>query len=238
MASLQHRFIATLGAFPTIDFEALNEASFGDAAQSTVLDIVEEGSAKPTIDTTQTSLWNLPLLGRIHYVPEIQGSVLVAATYLYWLYNVSCTYALILIPHYYESHIHGALLVIYLVIALCTIVALYRASTANPGRAYSHMTEYDLYEDRSDWTWCAVCCFKRPPRAHHCRRCNHCTLRMDHHCPWINNCVGQENHYLFMQLVFYAFSLSVMTLCIVLLYMYRLPPCHTCDTSTKCPKKG
>ena len=37
--------------------------------------------------------------------------------------------------------------------------------------------------------FCQKCDRHKPPRAHHCRVCKHCVLRMDHHCPWINNCV-------------------------------------------------
>jgi predicted amidophosphoribosyltransferase len=35
-----------------------------------------------------------------------------------------------------------------------------------------------------DWTFCEACQKKRPPKAHHCRRCGQCVPLMDHHCPW------------------------------------------------------
>nr|CAI5845035.1 unnamed protein product [Callosobruchus analis] len=41
---------------------------------------------------------------------------------------------------------------------------------------------------------CGVCHGFKAPRAHHCRKCGRCVLKMDHHCPWINNCVGWGNH--------------------------------------------
>lgn len=50
-------------------------------------------------------------------------------------------------------------------------------------------------------TFCSICQHSRPARAHHCRRCGHCVLRMDHHCPWLNNCVGVNNYRFFLQLL-------------------------------------
>ena len=40
----------------------------------------------------------------------------------------------------------------------------------------------------------ATCGRWKPMRAHHCRQCGECSLRMDHHCPWTVNCVGAKNH--------------------------------------------
>ncbi|KAM1069131.1 hypothetical protein EV1_001006 [Malus domestica] len=51
---------------------------------------------------------------------------------------------------------------------------------------------------------CDKCSTFKPPRAHHCRVCRRCVLRMDHHCLWINNCVGYWNYKAFFMLVFYA----------------------------------
>jgi len=62
---------------------------------------------------------------------------------------------------------------------------------------------------RPEWspgkaTFCKRCCKPRPDRAHHCRICGVCVLRMDHHCPWINNCVGFNTQKFFLLLAIYA----------------------------------
>ncbi|XVE75385.1 hypothetical protein DITRI_Ditri12bG0090200 [Diplodiscus trichospermus] len=52
--------------------------------------------------------------------------------------------------------------------------------------------------------YCDKCAVYKPPRAHHCRVCRKCILRMDHHCLWINNCVGYWNYKAFFNLILYA----------------------------------
>ncbi|KAI5847386.1 DHHC palmitoyltransferase-domain-containing protein [Morchella snyderi] len=52
--------------------------------------------------------------------------------------------------------------------------------------------------------WCRKCVGYRPVRAHHCRTCKVCVLRMDHHCPWTNNCVGYRNLPHFLRFLAYS----------------------------------
>ncbi|CAH9055246.1 unnamed protein product [Cuscuta epithymum] len=59
---------------------------------------------------------------------------------------------------------------------------------------------------------CEKCSAYKPPRAHHCRICKTCILRMDHHCLWINNCVGHRNYKPFVLLVFYSTIASTYSL--------------------------
>ena len=61
------------------------------------------------------------------------------------------------------------------------------------------MAEHGVELTAEHRRFCHKCDAFKPPRAHHCKQCKRCVLRMDHHCPWIGNCVGIHNHAPFMR---------------------------------------
>ncbi|XVE76388.1 hypothetical protein DITRI_Ditri12bG0168600 [Diplodiscus trichospermus] len=84
---------------------------------------------------------------------------------------------------------------------------------ADPGRVpFSFMPDiedsgvpiHEIKRKGGDLRYCQKCSHFKPPRAHHCRVCKRCVLRMDHHCIWISNCVGHANYKVFFVFVVYA----------------------------------
>lgn len=62
---------------------------------------------------------------------------------------------------------------------------------------------------------CKNCQHDRPNRAHHCKICNRCFMKMDHHCPWVFNCVGYRN-----QKYFFLFIIYTVIGCLIALIMF------------------
>merc|ERR1719158_1985604 len=73
------------------------------------------------------------------------------------------------------------------------------------GGASVNLQEMKRSGERRHCKWCSK---YKPDRAHHCRVCRVCILKMDHHCPWIYNCVGFQNHKFFFLLLLYTFGCS------------------------------
>ncbi|KAJ4972015.1 hypothetical protein NE237_005114 [Protea cynaroides] len=71
---------------------------------------------------------------------------------------------------------------------------------------------HEIKRKGGELRYCQKCSLFKPPRAHHCRVCKRCILRMDHHCIWINNCVGHDNYKVFFVFVAYAVISSIHSL--------------------------
>ncbi|KAE9610990.1 putative protein S-acyltransferase [Lupinus albus] len=96
--------------------------------------------------------------------------------------------------------------------AMCSFT-YHSAVSTDPGRVPStYMPDvedfqspiHEIKRKGGDLRYCQKCSHYKPPRAHHCRICKRCVLRMDHHCIWINNCVGHANYKVFIVFVMYA----------------------------------
>lgn len=68
---------------------------------------------------------------------------------------------------------------------------------------------------------CSICESYKCPRAHHCRKCDRCVLKMDHHCPWINNCVGHQNQVHFTLFLLFAVVGSLQATFLLAVALYR-----------------
>ncbi|KAG2627051.1 hypothetical protein PVAP13_3KG486749 [Panicum virgatum] len=77
-------------------------------------------------------------------------------------------------------------------------------------------TVHEIKRKSGDLRYCQKCCHYKPPRAHHCRVCKRCVLKMDHHCIWINNCVGHENYKIFLVFVLYAVVASFYAMILII----------------------
>ncbi|XP_015055685.1 probable protein S-acyltransferase 16 isoform X1 [Solanum pennellii] len=103
--------------------------------------------------------------------------------------------------------------ILFSVVALFCILSYALAIYTDPGRVPSSFipdvedpenTVQEIKRKGGDMRYCQKCSLYKPPRAHHCRVCNRCVLRMDHHCVWMNNCVGHANYKIFFIFVLYA----------------------------------
>ncbi|GAU28040.1 hypothetical protein TSUD_264980 [Trifolium subterraneum] len=103
--------------------------------------------------------------------------------------------------------------VVFTAIASMCISSYRTAISTDPGRVPSTYAPdiednqtpiHEIKRKGGDLRYCQKCSHYKPPRAHHCRVCKRCVLRMDHHCIWINNCVGHANYKIFFIFVTYA----------------------------------
>ncbi|CUG06383.1 zinc finger protein, putative [Bodo saltans] len=107
------------------------------------------------------------------------------------------------------------------ILSFFTTWSLYMASLSHPGPVHQWAVDDDVL--------CKHCGLSRPPRAHHCRRCDECIDRYDHHCDWIDNCVGRRNYKAFVLFLVYINAC-------ILHYYYQLGMLMNSVTCLKCPK--
>ena len=130
----------------------------------------------------------------------------VAVVLFYGLYVFTAVYVCVepIFGSYTDTYALLTLGILGTVICL-SVVSYMRAYLVSPGyigRVQGSSLPETL--DGTKYNYCAICQIYKPPRTHHCRRCNRCVLRMDHHCLWINNCVGLHNHKYFFLFIAYA----------------------------------
>nr|XP_034909360.1 probable protein S-acyltransferase 16 isoform X1 [Populus alba]TKR66563.1 putative protein S-acyltransferase 16 isoform X2 [Populus alba] len=89
-------------------------------------------------------------------------------------------------------------------------------STFMPDIEDSSNQVHEIKRKGGDLRYCQKCSHFKPPRAHHCRVCKRCVLRMDHHCIWISNCVGHANYKVFFVFVVYAVIACIYSLVLLL----------------------
>eukprot|EP00927_Polykrikos_kofoidii_P044614 TRINITY_DN38535_c0_g1_i1.p1 TRINITY_DN38535_c0_g1~~TRINITY_DN38535_c0_g1_i1.p1 ORF type:complete len:316 (-),score=24.38 TRINITY_DN38535_c0_g1_i1:269-1216(-) len=153
---------------------------------------------------------------------------------VYLVFLVICVYA----AHWYVYHfscepdaIWAVVFNVLLLMGLWSYVQTYVTDPGTPtcpewkawfssrtAEVEAKMSEAETKTMSSSWddlamaTWCEICCTERPQRAHHCRSCSVCVLRMDHHCPWVGTCVGFRNHKFFVLMNLWSCCASVVFL--------------------------
>lgn len=62
---------------------------------------------------------------------------------------------------------------------------------------------------------CDICETYKPPRTHHCMRCNRCFLKYDHHNYFLDLCIAFHNYKLFVQFVIINFASCLLFLIVI-----------------------
>ena len=142
---------------------------------------------------------NLPLKEKIpHIIPIIPVYLIIMEVTFtmnyYIIFNSSSNHILRIIS-----------ILIFEPLALFTIITHLKSMLTSPGYVPIPFNQIISNEkEKKGENFCKQCNNNRPPRAHHCKICKKCTLKMDHHCPWVANCVGYYNQKNFYQFLFYS----------------------------------
>lgn len=77
---------------------------------------------------------------------------------------------------------------------------------------------------------CSSCKTYKPDRAHHCKHCNRCTLKMDHHCHSFSTCIGLYNYKFMLLTYFYLELLCIISLVVTAIFGGFFFPCGILNT--------
>ncbi|GLD53661.1 palmitoyltransferase ZDHHC21 [Lates japonicus] len=91
---------------------------------------------------------------RLHFVVDPMGWLCISMVFGIWLYNTFFIPKLVLLPHYNEGHIPWVTVVCYYISSALCIAALFRASTADPGRL--PVDPHIPHSEREHWELCNI----------------------------------------------------------------------------------
>lgn len=63
--------------------------------------------------------------------------------------------------------------------------------------------------------FCEICQTFKPPRCHHCSKCNRCLLKFDHHCYMLDTCIGFHNYKFFIQFLNFNILGSILFIVVI-----------------------
>lgn len=105
------------------------------------------------------------------------------------------------VPWYeFGTHFHTGLLIPLVCMSAKVYYDYAAVLLAGPGHPKPDDFQAQTCPDKNT-KWCGRCNCWKPPRAHHCRICKTCVLKMDHHCIFVNSCVGKGNYRNFVLLL-------------------------------------
>ncbi|KXL46040.1 hypothetical protein M433DRAFT_108421 [Acidomyces richmondensis BFW] len=98
------------------------------------------------------------------------------------------------------------------ILVVSLLICYFRTCYTNPGKIPAHWQELvkangnaqKVGQPIQKQRWCRKCEAYKPPRAHHCKTCKRCIMKMDHHCVWTANCISHLTLPHFVRFLFYA----------------------------------